>query len=105
MLNWMFNWRLSREAKAHEKMRNTMLNVISANGMKAHKYFPGVGQHDNNELYMALDWLAGHGFIITDKNGEIVGKVATANMDRCELAVLRRSQIKLVESHTHSDGN
>lgn len=105
MLNWLFNWRRNQEAKAHQKQLDAMIEVITAHGMKAHKYFPGVGLQDNKELYLALDWLAHHGFIITGKQGEIVGKVATANMDRAELAELRRSQIKLVETGTGSDGS
>lgn len=84
------------------KERQAMLNVLANRGMKAHKYFPGVGQRSDVELSVALDWFAANGFIVTDRSGEIVGKVSTANMDSAELAVLRRSQMKLVESDSDS---
>lgn len=103
MLNWFMDWRLKRFSNAHKKERQAMLDVISKHGMKAHKYFPGVGQRDDVELSTALDWFASNGFVVTDKNGGIVGKVATANMESTELAELRRSQMKLVESGSGSD--
>lgn len=98
MLNWIMEWKLKRFSIAHSKRRQAMLDVISNRGMKAHKYFPSVGQRNDVELSEALDWFAANGFIVTDKSGEIVGKVSTANMDSAELAALRRSQMKLVES-------
>lgn len=103
MLKWFMNWRLKRHSIVHDKEFQAMLEVVSKHGMKAHKYFPGVGQRDDVELSTALDWFAANGFVVTDKNGGIVGKVATANMDRSELAELRRSQMKLVESDSGSD--
>lgn len=102
MLNWFMDWRLKRFSIAHHKERQAMLDVISKHGMKAHKYFPGVGQREDVELSTALDWFAANGFIVKDRNGAIVGKVATANMDSSELAELRRSQMKLVESDADS---
>lgn len=103
MLNWFMNWRLKRHSIAHDKEFQAMLEVVSKHGMKAHKYFPAVGQRDDVELSTALDWFAANGFVVTDKNGAIVGKVATANMGRSELAELRRSQMKLVEYDSGSD--
>jgi len=103
MLNWLMDWRLKRSMFAHNKERKAMLEVISKHGMKAHKYFSCVGHRDEVELSIALDWFAANGFVVTDKNGGIVGKVATANMDSSELAELRRSQMKLVESDAGSD--
>ena len=102
MLNWFMDWRLKRHSIAHGKEFQAMLEVVSKHGMKAHKYFPGVGQRDDVELSTALDWFAANGFVVTDKNGGIVGKVATANMDSSELAELRRSQMKLVGSDADS---
>lgn len=102
MLNWFMDWRLKRHSIAHDKEFQAMLEVVSKHGMKAHKYFPGVGQRDDVELSTALDWFAANGFVVTDKNGGIVGKVATANMDSSELAELRRSQMKLVGSDAGS---
>lgn len=84
------------------KERQAMLNVLSNRGMKAHKYFPSVGKRSDVELSVALDWFAANGFIVTDRSGEIVGKVSTANMDSAELAALRRSQMRLVESDSDS---
>lgn len=103
MLNWLMDWRLKRHSIAHDKELKDMLEVISKHEMKAHKYFPGVGQRDDVELSTALDWFAANGFVVTDKNGGIVGKVATANMDRSEIAELRRSQMKLVEPESGSE--
>lgn len=102
MLNWFLDWRLKQLSIAHNKELQAMLDVVSKHGMKAHKYFPGVDQRDDIELWTALDWFAANGFIVTDKKGAMVGKVATANMDSSELAELRRSQMKLVESDADS---
>lgn len=103
MLNWFMDWRLKRFSIDHNKEFQAMLDVINKHGMKVHKYFPGIGHRDDFELSIALDWFAANGFVVTDKNGGIVGKVATANMDSSELAELRRSQMKLVESDAGSD--
>lgn len=72
---------------------------------EAHKYFPGIGLRNDKELSTVLDWFAANGYVVTGKSGDIVGKVATVNIDSAELAELRRSQFKLVECETGSDGN
>lgn len=103
MINWLINLRLNAASKKHQKQLETMLSVISAHGLKAHKYFPGIGHRDNIELSTALDWFASEGFIITNSKGDIVGKVATANMDSTERAEWRRSQMQLVQKDSCDD--
>ena len=103
MWDWYFNWKFKKLGIAHDKQRKAMIDVINKHGMKAHMYFPSVRHRENIELSTALDWFAANGFIVTDENGDIVGKVATANMDSVQLAEIRRAEMKLVGSDTGSD--
>jgi hypothetical protein len=72
-------------------------DVIEARGMKAHLYLAGVGSRDDTELSYALDTLNAAGFIITDSDGLLVGKVATKNLGSYEIAAQRRAEFKIVE--------
>lgn len=73
------------------------LNVIEAHGYKAHKYFATIGSHHNSDLFKALDKLESLGYIVTDRKGKLVGKVATARLDSNSIALQRRATFRVVD--------
>lgn len=66
-----------------------------AAGYQVHYYLPAIGQEDDVELANALRWLGGTGYIITDGDGRLIGKVAT-RATRDQQAQARRSSMRLV---------
>ena len=86
----------SQEASWNSE-RDEALNVIQKQNYDAHYYLPSIGSRDNKELSSALDSLAGKGFIITDKDGCLVGKVAKARLTSNEVAEAKRATFSVVE--------
>ncbi len=74
------------------------LNIISEKGYEAHFWLPGVNHHDDRKLWDALETLKYKGFIITDTQGCLVGKIAKARLSTEEKAEARRAVFKLIES-------
>ncbi len=57
------------------------LAIVNGRGYTVHFYLPATGvDHDDKELVDAISFLHSIGIIITDKNGNLVGKVATAGL-------------------------
>lgn len=77
--------------------RDEALDTIKKKNYDAHYYLPSIGSRDNEELGNALDSLAGQGFIITDKNGCLVGKVAKARLSSNEVAEEKRATFSVVD--------
>jgi len=89
--------RNTQDQKAWSKERDKALDTLSEFQFNAHYYLPSVGNRDNKPLCNALDSLAGQGFIITNNSGDLVGKVAKANMNSNEVANAKRATFKVVE--------
>jgi len=77
--------------------RDEALDTIKKQDYDAHYYLPSIGSRNNKELGNALDSLAGKGFIVTDKNGCLVGKVAKARLNSNEVAEAKRATFSVVE--------
>lgn len=73
------------------------IDLIEQHQMKAHLYIAGIEHRETEELSKALDVLAASGFIVTDKDGLLVGKVITRRLSEDELAKMRRGMFKLIE--------
>lgn len=86
---------------ANEKLwsleRDKALDTIKEAEFNAHYYLPSVGHRKNKSLSGALDSLAGKGFIITDKGGNLVGKVAKARLNSNEVAEAKRATFTIVK--------
>ncbi len=96
MLEWLFSFSDGkRAAKKRKSVIDNAIDVIEQNGMKAHLYIAGVGRRDNYDLSVALDLLASSGFIITDEQENLVGKVITPRMSSDDLANVRRASFKV----------
>ena len=89
--------RYSYDQKSWSKERDKALNTLKEYQLNAHYYLPSVGSRDNKPLCNVLDSLAGQGFIITNTNGDLVGKVAKANMNSNDVANAKRATFKVVE--------
>ncbi|MBW8191300.1 hypothetical protein K0504_09650 [Neiella marina] len=87
----------SRRQRNWSKERDWALDVIECKGHSAHYYMPSIGQREDSELCRALDLLAGQGFIVTDGDGNLVGKVAKARISSGERAEQRRAEFKIVQ--------
>jgi hypothetical protein len=96
MKNWFAGLLRSLTSGQQESISNAIA-VIEQHGMKAHLYFPATGRHTEHELALALTILGSNGFIITDGQGEIVGKVSTHGLSSEEMAMIRRSTFKIVD--------
>lgn len=70
--------------------------LIRSLGLKANLYLPASGELENEELARALTLLGGEGFIITDDEGYIVGKVAL-QLNPDEVAQVRRAKFVLID--------
>ena len=81
-----------------EAARENALDVIEKHGYRAHFYLPTVGAQSDRELWEALETMRLAGFIITDRNGHLVGKAATARLTGQEIAEERRAFFKLVKT-------
>ncbi len=74
------------------------LDAIEKKGLKAHLYFPApVGTIDYIELYSALSRVKYCGFIFTEEDGSMAGKIMTARPSSEQLANERRAMFKIVE--------
>jgi hypothetical protein len=78
------------------------ISVIEQHGMKAHFYFPESSHLAEHELALALTVLGENGFIITNSNGDIVGKVCTHGLSSEEKAAIRRSTLKLIDNQNNA---
>ena len=87
---------------ASEKAQNHALDVIEKHGLEAHYYLPSIGSRKDEELSHALDLLSSSGFIITDQNGQLIGKAAKTRLSSQEKAENRRSTFKVVASDQRS---
>lgn len=76
--------------KAHFK-------VVEKYNIDAHFYMPSIGNTDNGELCKSLDELASAGYVMTDRNGVLIGKLAKSRLNAEEKAILRRATFKIVE--------
>ena len=98
MKKW-FAGLLNSLTNKHEKRIAHAIAVIEQHGMRAHLYLPVTGCHTDSEreLALALTVLRDNGFIITDGQGEIVGKVSTHGLSSEEIAMIRRASFKIVD--------
>lgn len=68
------------------------LAIVNGRGYTVHFYLPATGvDHDDKELVDAISFLHSIGIIITDKSGNLVGKVATAGFPADQKVTLMRS--------------
>ncbi|WP_218309904.1 hypothetical protein [Alteromonas antoniana] len=81
-----------------DKARENALDVLYTHGLKAHLYLPSIGKRDNRELCEAMDLLSAAGYLITDRDNQLVGKIAQARMTSSEVAEERRKTFKLVDT-------
>lgn len=79
--------------------RDAALDVLERHGLQAYFYLPAVGENDQ-DLNSALRLLAGRGYLITNRSGDLVGKVALARPAAEEIALHRRSMLRVVSSET-----
>lgn len=77
--------------------REKHLDVLDRYGLKAHLYLPSIGNRNNTELCGSLDALASAGYIITDSNGNLVGKVTSARLSNDEIAEQKRALLRIVD--------
>lgn len=81
-----------------DKASESALDILDKHGLKAHLYLPSIGNRDNRELCEAMDLLSATGYLITDNEDRLIGKVAQARMPRDEVAKERRKMFKLVDA-------
>jgi hypothetical protein len=91
-------WPSNEHPFMSEAARENALDVLEKHGYRAHFYLPTVGAQDDRELWEALETMRLSGFIVTDQNGNLVGKVATARPTSQEIASERRAAFRLVET-------
>lgn len=60
--------------------------IIEQHGMTAHLYLPTAGNHGDTKLSEALEYLLTHGFIVTQADGSLVGKVSTSDISNYRLS-------------------
>mgnify|MGYP000221068360 CR=1 FL=1 len=71
MFNW---WCAKKKICTWEKDRVAALKIIRKQGFDAHFYLPTAGY--NPTLSEALETLASQSFIVTDRQGKLVGELA-----------------------------
>jgi hypothetical protein len=91
-------WPSEEHPLMSEDAREKALDVIEKHGYRAHFYLPTVGAQDDRELWEALETMRLAGFIITNQNGHLVGKVATARPTSQEIAEERRASFSLIKT-------
>lgn len=96
MKNWFAGLLRSITSSQKDSIANAIA-LVEQHGMKAHLYFPATGRHTEHELALALTILGSNGFIITDGQGDIVGKVSTHGLSSEEIAMIRRATFKIVD--------
>ena len=65
------------ESEIYMKRRNDALAALAAHGLQAHYYLPAAKIVDST-LAEACRFLGNSGYIITDQQGNFIGKIATA---------------------------
>lgn len=75
--------------------REQALDILEKHGLRAHWYVPAADVEDP-ELAAACDFLRSRGYLITDSDGCLFGKVATARPSSEELATQRRAQFRFI---------
>lgn len=78
-----------------ESARIKALDTLRKHGIAAHYYLPAAGCEDR-ELADVLRHFGSNGYIMTDANGAIVGKVAKATLTSEERALEARKRFFLV---------
>ncbi len=85
------------ESEIYMKRRNDALDVLAAHGLHAHYYLPATKIVDNT-LADACRFLGNAGYIITNWQGDFVGKIVAARPSKGALTVARRPLFK-IRSH------
>jgi len=75
--------------------RDQAFDVVAKHGLDAHLYLAASGVNDR-ELADALRFLSDRGYVVTDRNGNLVGKVAKAQLTPGEAALERRAKMYLI---------
>lgn len=99
----LFGWMYQDDSSARAQQLSTMLEVLAMHNMQAYMYSPDVDHQKGEELSMVLTWLAGHGFLVTDKTGAVIGTASAAAPDNAELEQVSTYQLKLVQPATTPD--
>ena len=92
-----FSEQRTDESEIYMKRRNDALDALAAHGLHAHYYLPATKIVDNT-LADACRFLGNSGYIITDQQGNFVGKIAAARPAKGALTVPRRPLFKI---HSH----
>ena len=77
--------------------RENALDVLEQHGIRAQFYIPAAHVQDR-DLADALRLLTGRGYIMTDRDGKLVGVVVTARQTTEENAQMRRAEFKVIEN-------
>ncbi|ODM57005.1 hypothetical protein [Vibrio harveyi] len=80
-----------------ENAKKSALDVLEQHGFEAHFYMAGIGHREDKDLSNALDLLSSSGYIITNQDGELVGKVAKARVSTDERAKERRATFRIIK--------
>jgi hypothetical protein len=91
-------WPSNEHPFMSEAARENALDVLEKHGYRAHFYLPTVGAQDDRELWEALETMRLARFIVTDRNGHLVGKAASARLTSQECAEERRASFRLVQT-------
>ena len=85
------------------RARDKALDVLNKYDIHAQLYLASVGSRDNKELCEALDFLSRYGYIMTDSNNILIGKVIKARLTMDEIAEKKRAEFKLIDNRSESD--
>lgn len=94
----MLGWESKGDSLMGQIAQEKALDVIEKHGYRAHYYLPTIGAQDDREFWDALETMRLAGFIVTDENGCLVGKVATARPTKQECVEGRRASFHLVNT-------
>ena len=82
--------------------RDTALDVLNKYDIRAQLYLASAESRDNKELCEALDLLSRYGYIMTDSNNNLIGKVVKARLTMDEIAEKKRAEFKLIDNKPES---
>ena len=85
------------ESEIYMERRNDALDTLEVHGLQAHYYLPATRIVDN-KLADACRFLGNSGYIITDRKGNFVGKIATARPLKGKWVTPRRASFQIAES-------
>ena len=85
------------ESEIYMKRRNDALDTLEIHGLQAHYYLPATRITDNT-LADACRFLGNSGYIITDRQGSFVGKIATARPLKGGWVAPRRASFQIAKS-------